>query len=406
MTVFVLGMHRAGTSAITRVVNLLGVPLGSLTDLSPPAPDNRKGFWESATLKDLNDELLFFLGGTWDGPPMLSEGWVWDTRLDPHREVARRRFHEIYTTADWVWKDPRNCLLLPFWRDALNVRPLIVFAHRNPLEIADSLHSRNGFHKLLALALWERYVRSAVHEIRGLPVFVARYHDLLSEPRQVSESIRSFLEAHSVRSPERYCPEEIEEFVDAKLSSVSLDAAMVESDPLVTASQRRLFVALERLCGAHEAFEPPDLPRESEVTEPLLAERRRAGLSEARRRQDVDALQSECSRLQALLVQAQAELRQLDEKIRRTEDELHEKIRRTEEELQWTRDSLATADEVTQALSAELIASGEKLHAQRELIQRLHMEIANRESMIRSIKATGTWRLRNRLRQLALRGAD
>ena len=34
--VFVLGMHRSGTSAATRVINLMGLPLGDATDLIEP----------------------------------------------------------------------------------------------------------------------------------------------------------------------------------------------------------------------------------------------------------------------------------------------------------------------------------------------------------------------------------
>ena len=43
--VLILGMHRSGTSALTRVLNLLGVELGS--ELMAAAEDNNEtGFWE------------------------------------------------------------------------------------------------------------------------------------------------------------------------------------------------------------------------------------------------------------------------------------------------------------------------------------------------------------------------
>ena len=48
MALLVLGMHRSGTSALTRVLNLLGVALGD--DLMPPGPDNPLGFWEHQAL--------------------------------------------------------------------------------------------------------------------------------------------------------------------------------------------------------------------------------------------------------------------------------------------------------------------------------------------------------------------
>jgi len=44
--VLILGMHRSGTSAAARAVNLLGVDLGA--PLLPPRDDNPVGCWELA----------------------------------------------------------------------------------------------------------------------------------------------------------------------------------------------------------------------------------------------------------------------------------------------------------------------------------------------------------------------
>src|SRR5215470_17990760 len=46
--IIVAGMHRSGTSATARVINLLGADIAS--DLLPSIPGNNdRGFWESAT---------------------------------------------------------------------------------------------------------------------------------------------------------------------------------------------------------------------------------------------------------------------------------------------------------------------------------------------------------------------
>ena len=54
--IIVLGMHRSGTSALARVLNLLGVDLG--TNLLPAAEDNETGFWEHRDLVLVNEEVL------------------------------------------------------------------------------------------------------------------------------------------------------------------------------------------------------------------------------------------------------------------------------------------------------------------------------------------------------------
>ena len=57
--VVVLGMHRSGTSAITRGLEVLGVNLGD--NLYPAAIDNPKGFWEDNDFLGINEELLAHL---------------------------------------------------------------------------------------------------------------------------------------------------------------------------------------------------------------------------------------------------------------------------------------------------------------------------------------------------------
>ena len=62
----IVGMHRSGTSALTRLVNLLGCDLGP--ELLPArANDNETGFWEHRTLNLLHEEILCALNKWWAG---------------------------------------------------------------------------------------------------------------------------------------------------------------------------------------------------------------------------------------------------------------------------------------------------------------------------------------------------
>ena len=71
----ILGMHRCGTSLITRVVNLLGWHLGAEERLMKADQFNPKGYWEHQSIVDLNDEILRRLGGSWRDPPPFPSGW-------------------------------------------------------------------------------------------------------------------------------------------------------------------------------------------------------------------------------------------------------------------------------------------------------------------------------------------
>src|SRR5437763_425787 len=60
----VLGMHRSGTSAMTRTLSLLGAALPK--DVMQARSDNPIGFWEPQKVADLNDEILHALDSDWD----------------------------------------------------------------------------------------------------------------------------------------------------------------------------------------------------------------------------------------------------------------------------------------------------------------------------------------------------
>ena len=86
----IIGMHRSGTSLVTRVLNLLGLDLGPEGHLMGPSAANETGHWESMPISDLNDEILARLGGSWREPPPLPPGWERRPDLADLRAQARR----------------------------------------------------------------------------------------------------------------------------------------------------------------------------------------------------------------------------------------------------------------------------------------------------------------------------
>src|SRR5437870_8336735 len=135
----VLGMHRSGTSLITRVLSLLGMYLGPSEHLMKPNQFNPKGFWEHQSIVDLDDEILKRLEGSWCDPPSFSAGWEGSSQFADLRQQARALIQNDFDAAMcWGWKDPRTCLTLPFWKQLLP--PLrYVICLRNPVDVARSL---------------------------------------------------------------------------------------------------------------------------------------------------------------------------------------------------------------------------------------------------------------------------
>ena len=64
IAILVAGMHRSGTSALSRSLNLVGCDLPK-TLMEPVPGNNDVGFWESQPLSDLNDHLLRSTGSDW-----------------------------------------------------------------------------------------------------------------------------------------------------------------------------------------------------------------------------------------------------------------------------------------------------------------------------------------------------
>src|ERR1044071_8512466 len=183
--VIVLGMHRSGTSAITRGLKVLRVELG---DRLVPAIEgnNEKGFWEDADLNAFNDELLHYLGCNWHTPCPISSLEFERTDLTPFRQRAIELIHsKIEGVQLSGFKDPRLVPLMPFWRTVfarLDVDVSYVLSVRHPMSVARSLKNRDGFEPEKSYYLWLGHVVTSVLASEGSPRVVVSYDCLMDNP--------------------------------------------------------------------------------------------------------------------------------------------------------------------------------------------------------------------------------
>ncbi len=154
----ITGMHRSGTSMITRALHDSGLHLvgSEASELIDAAEDNPEGFWENKAIVACNDELLEATGGSWDNPPDLPPQAVDDRRVAHVAEAAATALLALSEHDHWGFKDPRTCLTAGYWLD-LQPDLRFVVCVRHPLEVALSLKRRNQNSYSLGLALWERY---------------------------------------------------------------------------------------------------------------------------------------------------------------------------------------------------------------------------------------------------------
>ncbi|MEP7241043.1 MAG: hypothetical protein ABI697_09175 [Devosia sp.] len=242
MQIFVLGMHRSGTSAVTRLINMMGVYFGPEGSSIGFNDHNPKGYWERKDLLVLNRQLLNTRSCSWfdvsrwpvtDRPapdPRLSHGmraFVLD--LDAHRP--------------WLVKDPRLCITLEDWLPALEA-PLAVIVSRDPLEVARSLEQRENIPIDYGIALWEYY---AVHTIRNaarMPRIFTTHEQIVTSPVAATRALYDGLKANDVRRIELPADREILAFIEPKLHrarradvSASLTAHQLRIDSMMRGAE-------------------------------------------------------------------------------------------------------------------------------------------------------------------------
>src|SRR5436189_2932945 len=176
---------------VTRLLHCCGLELGPKSELMPPQADNPDGFWEHLGFVALNDQLLSELGGAWDLPPKANEDFL-TARLDPLRLKARLLIEKFDSASVWGWKDPRNSLTLPFWRQVLPRLKTIVVV-RNPLEVAHSMKERNGTSYSFGLRLWEIYNRRVIEAANARTRLVTHYDLLFDDPENELRRITDFI---------------------------------------------------------------------------------------------------------------------------------------------------------------------------------------------------------------------
>jgi hypothetical protein len=172
-----------GTTEVALAITRLGA--------SPGRPGSLGRSGENTPLRRVNQALLDALGGDWDCPPELHQGWT----RGPATQVvtpARARSTWLSEFGDapvGVWKDRRACLTLPFWLPVFDEPPVVVFVHRHPGEFAEALHGARGLGRAHALAIWERCNHDVLTHATGLPTYVVDHRQLMEDPAGVAEKL-------------------------------------------------------------------------------------------------------------------------------------------------------------------------------------------------------------------------
>lgn len=226
MQIFVLGMHRSGTSLVTRLINMMGAYFDAGTTSIGFNDENPKGFWERRDVIAANDAILAHHGCAWDrlaNMPMQSKPSKKDvTALQSTIHSMKNIILELDAHRPWVVKDPRLCVTMPYWKPLLEV-PVAVVMHRDPLEVAMSLKTRNHFSLSHGLAIWEYSFVGIANAVRDIPTIFVNHAEVISQPVKTVERLLKELEKHGVQGLHMPTVKEIEAFIEPTLYRSKLD---------------------------------------------------------------------------------------------------------------------------------------------------------------------------------------
>lgn len=174
--VFVLGMHRSGTSCVAGLLQMMGLFGGRVDEFLAHPDENPFGFFERADLHAICVTALRERGGDWSIPLGWSEADAVLARIN-FRVAFQSLLAALEVHGPWFVKEPRLCLLAPELFDLADVAA-IVHVVRNPIAVARSIVRRDGLGSTHALALWEYYQRAILTAARGRPRILVDYDAL------------------------------------------------------------------------------------------------------------------------------------------------------------------------------------------------------------------------------------
>ena len=228
----IVGMHRSGTSLLSRFIDEIGYFTGM-----DKQRDN-----ESLFFLKINRWILNQYNASWDNVHNYKFS---NEYMDKHIiEAVKERLNnrainkfigssnvfkqENLDNAEqvkWGWKDPRNSITLDVWQKIFKT-PKIIHIHRNPIDVYLSLKYREEKHKenfkigrkaslkkhffygkvgyqasprvevaQESFSLWKDYTSSVYNYEKEMnaPFFHVKYEDFLNNPRDIMKSIADYL---------------------------------------------------------------------------------------------------------------------------------------------------------------------------------------------------------------------
>jgi hypothetical protein len=212
--IIVCGMHRSGTSLISKILSEMGVFMGSDVEVNH----------ESLNFLLLNDQLLAHAHSFWDeiegASSFFNNKEAMNQAVDLIKnQYLNKKFFKPYLGSKyvktipqkWGWKDPRNTITFPLWHSVFkNAKFLFIYRngvdsiaslvnreHKQDFDITIPAYSSRCMNLDSAFGLWEDYNQfffAHKHIIKNDNLLEIKYEDFLQEPNNYLSKIAHFVD--------------------------------------------------------------------------------------------------------------------------------------------------------------------------------------------------------------------
>ena len=216
VVVFVLGMGRSGTSALTRVLSLCGAAMPS--GMMGADSGNQRGYWEPRAGLYLNEKFLHRHGSSYFDPTLRlqEDGKCSAEETAQFTAKVREYLRTLPDAPVVVIKILHISVLAHVWFDAARQEGYdiaAVLAVRDPQEVSASLAKFMNATPQLSGALWLKYNLLAERETRGIPRVFVDYSifldDWQSQIKRISQILPVDLDTGNTQAVEQFLAKDL-----------------------------------------------------------------------------------------------------------------------------------------------------------------------------------------------------
>lgn len=208
--IIICGMHRSGTSLISKTLTEMGVFMGNDIEVNH----------EAISFLLLNDTLLKYAHSYWDQiegafPFFENQEAVYQATELIKNKYFNKSFLKSYSGKNkiqhimWGWKDPRNTITFPLWKSVFP-KAKFLFIYRNGIDSVASLVNREQKQDFditipayssrcmnldSAFGLWNDYNRFFLNHKKLIDkenLLEIKYEDFLNQPAKFLRKIVDF----------------------------------------------------------------------------------------------------------------------------------------------------------------------------------------------------------------------